>query len=155
MTNMILLHYWYVVFAVWPSFYNTLRNFLQPWIFAVSSLISSNLDFVAGAFSYAISTWAVNSSSGNLLSLPGCSSVVSSRCVGYKVSVKMFSFSARYTKSILYFCKLRNILCNRGGVFYSGFTGKPRHVLIRFVWYGCPKKCAQITFLQHFCIFGK
>ena len=48
-------------------------TFFSPRSFAVSSLISSNLDFIAGAFSYTICTWAVNSSSG-------MSSVVYSRC---------------------------------------------------------------------------
>ena len=50
------------------------ETFFSPGSYVVSSLISSNLDFVVKAFSYTICTWAVNSSSV----MP---SVVSSRCV--------------------------------------------------------------------------
>ena len=54
-------------------------------------------------------------------SFSGMSCAISSRHVrDKKVSTKMFSFSARYTKSISYFCKSGNILCNRG-VFCNGF----------------------------------
>ena len=53
-------------------------TFFSPGSFIVSSLITSDLDFLARAFSYTICTWAVNSS--------GMSSVVSSRCAHDKVS---------------------------------------------------------------------
>ena len=113
MTNKTLLRL-VCSFAVWPSFYNTFRNFFSPGSFGVSSLICSNLDSIARAFSYTICTWAVNSFSG-------MSSVVTSRCACDKVSAKMFSFLARYTKSVSYFCKPSNILCNHGGAFCSDF----------------------------------
>ena len=96
-----------------PSIIHFLISF-SPRSFAVSSLIYSNLDCVAGAFSYTICTWDVHSP-------PGMLSAVSFRWAPDKISTKIFPFQARYTKSISNMRKLCKILWNCGGLFCSGF----------------------------------
>ena len=94
-----------------PSIIHFLISF-SPRSFAVSSLISSNLDCVAGAFWYTICTWDVHSP-------PGMLSAVSSRWAPDKISTKIFPYQARYTKSISNMRKLCKIIWNLDSVVAS------------------------------------
>ena len=92
----------------WFAYWYVARSFLSPY----------ELDIIG------LNTFYLTTS--GITNLPPLSAIPlmivnSSRCTCDKVSAKMFSFPARHTKSIAYFCKLSNILCNCGVVFFSGF----------------------------------